>query len=63
MVNTTKIEREENIIIIEITDPIIELGVGQEMVTEMVIEEMTHRYDRRPNYRRDNFSQNHGDQR
>ena len=26
---------------IEITDPIIELGVGQEMVMEMEIEEMT----------------------
>ena len=39
-VNTTIIEGEE-ITMIEITDPIIELGVGQEMVMEMVIEEMT----------------------
>ena len=41
VVNTTIIEREELITMIEITDPIIELGVGQEIVMEMVIKEMT----------------------
>ena len=41
MVNTTIIQGEEIITMIEITDPIIELGVDQEMVMEMVIEEMT----------------------
>ena len=41
MVNTVMMGREEIIIMIEITDPVIEIGVGLEMVMEMVIGEMT----------------------
>ena len=51
---------EEEIITIEVTGPIIELGVDQ----EMAMENRRHdRFNNRQSYRRDNFRQEHGEQR